>query len=253
MTWHFAANAEIIDRSHKSFTEQLLPDAIDRDASCKWILGVDQPIRQLQSSALSTGDFRKVLPRSDSQRASRNDLARSIRVSANVDWHVSRLLAIVHCERLGNFGGEELCMLDLCTKCLELFGQFVPLLSQRVLRSRHTPCVSARPFRVRLCFLAFFAIGFIIFDFTVVGGRHTECTCYLVIGSCFFELRDLSNDRFLLVIELGLFGLQTCNLRRMFFFELFPLLKLLRSFRKLGCVKRTPDSKRNLACRWRTT
>src|SRR5690606_22145970 len=59
---NFSSGTEVVDAADDPLAEQLLPDAVDDNASSQWITSVGQPVSELQATTLTCRNCREGFP-----------------------------------------------------------------------------------------------------------------------------------------------------------------------------------------------
>src|SRR5262245_21443518 len=85
----FTARAEIVRRLHDPFAEMILPDAVDHDASGQRIIRVGDPTGEEFAPAPAM-IFRNILPAENRQKAARDFIAQTLRITLAMDARVGR-------------------------------------------------------------------------------------------------------------------------------------------------------------------
>ena len=128
MRWRFTTRAEVVDAAHQPLAKELLPDAIHCDAGSQRVARIGNPVGQLHTTTLARGDRRQFVPGGHTHHPALHLVAERIRIAANGDAHVRRLITIMHGECLGFHRSKELGVLCLALDGLDASGQGVALL-----------------------------------------------------------------------------------------------------------------------------
>ena len=149
MTRRITARAEVVHAAHQPLAEELLPDAVDRNAGGERMTRIRDPIGQLQATTLPGGNRGLRFPHRHTHQTTRHGVAQRIRIASDGHAHVGGLFRILHRDGLRFARMKILAVTDAEFERGEFLFQLVEALFARRIRF-----VTQR-FRLGLQFLFF--------------------------------------------------------------------------------------------------